>query len=45
MPNWSGVQAAAFMAGLGIAELCAVTLFVFLLSWHMVRKLLSAAGL
>lgn len=45
MPDWSGVQPQAFIAGFGIVELTAATLFAFLVSVHMVKKLIAAAGL
>lgn len=44
MPAWAGVNVDAFMAGFGIVEIAAATLFVGLLGFHMVKKLLAAAG-
>lgn len=47
MPSWAGIDSgavAAFTAGFGIVEWSAAVLFVFLLGWVMLRKLLSAAG-
>jgi hypothetical protein len=45
MPSWAGVDADAFMAGFVLAEAAMATLFAALLSWHLLRRLLSAAGL
>jgi heme/copper-type cytochrome/quinol oxidase subunit 2 len=44
-PSWSGVNSDAFTAGFGIVELVAGFLFAFLISFVMVRRLLTAAGL
>jgi hypothetical protein len=45
LPTWSGLDPGAFIAGFGIAEWTGAVLFAFLISFVMVRKLLSAAGL
>jgi hypothetical protein len=45
MPSWAGVQADAFVAGFGIVEMTAAILFAFLISFVMVRRLITAAGL
>lgn len=41
----SGVGSSSFLSGFGIAELASATLFAFLISFVMVRRLLRAAGL
>lgn len=41
----SGTGSSSFLSGFGIAELGGATLFCFLLSFHMVKRLLRAAGL
>ena len=45
MPSWSGVNVDAFMAGFALAEAAMGAIFAALLSWHMLRRLLAAAGL
>jgi hypothetical protein len=48
MPSWAGLDSgasSAFTAGLGICEMGMAILFAFLVSWVMLRRLLTAAGL
>jgi hypothetical protein len=45
MPTWAGIQQSAFLAGFGVAEIGGATVFVGLMAFHMVKRLLSAAGL
>jgi hypothetical protein len=45
MPGWAGVDVDAFMAGFALAEAAMGAVFAALLSWHLLRRLLSAAGL
>ncbi len=45
MPSWSGVNLDAFMAGFALAEATMGAIFAALLSWSLLRRLLSAAGL
>lgn len=45
MPPWASVSPDLFLTGFGIAELSGATVFVGLISFHMLRKVLRAAGL
>lgn len=45
MPSWAGVNLDAFMAGFALAEATMAAVFAALLSWTVLRRLLSAAGL
>jgi hypothetical protein len=45
VPPWAGVNTDAFVAGFGIVEMTGAFLFVFLIGFVMVRRLIHAAGL
>jgi hypothetical protein len=52
-PAWSmassggpdSLASLAFFAGFGVCEIAAVTVFAAMIALHMLKKLLSAAGL